>query len=128
MKKYLFAISLTLLAVICQALILFVYEPVIGKEPNLLVQLFPAYFLIINLLMHNILVNTAKNAPKKFVNRFMGLTTGKMMISLIFVLIVGLASRPDFKAPSITFVVFYLLFMVLEVLFIVRDLKELKNN
>lgn len=128
MKKYLFAISLTLLAITCQALIVFVYQPVIGKEPSMLVQFFPAYFLIINLLMHNILVNTAKNQPKKFVNRFMGLTTGKMMISLIFVLIVGLASRPDFKAPAITFVVFYLLFMVLEVLFIVRDLKELKNN
>ncbi len=128
MKKYSFAISLTLLAISCQVLILFVYQPVIGKAPNLFVQLFPAYFLIINLLMHNILVNTAKNQPKKFVSRFMGLTTGKMMISLIFVLIVGLASRPDFKAPAITFVVFYLLFMVLEVLFIVRDLKQLKNN
>lgn len=123
-----FALALGTLAIIGQLLILYAYEPITGLKPSILVQIFPAYFLIINLIVHYYLLRSAEHSPKKFVRVFMGMTSAKMMISLIFTLVVGLASRPDFKAPVITFVVFYLLFMVLEVIFIVKDLNKLKNK
>jgi L-asparagine transporter-like permease len=123
-----FALALGTLALVGQLLILYVYEPVTGLKPTVLVQLFPSYFLIINLIVHYYLLRSAEHSPKKFVRVFMGMTSAKMMISLIFTLVIGLASRPDFKAPVITFVVFYLLFMVLEVVFIVKDLNKLKNK
>lgn len=123
-----FALALATLAIIGQLLILYAYEPITGLKPSILVQIFPAYFLIINLIVHYYLLRSAEHSPKKFVRVFMGMTSAKMMISLIFTLVVGLASRPDFKAPVITFVVFYLLFMVLEVIFIVKDLNKLKNK
>ena len=123
-----FALALATLSIIGQLLILYAYEPITSLKPNVLVQLFPAYFLIINLIIHYYVLKAAEHSPKKFVRVFMGLTSAKMMISLIFTLIIGLASRPDFKEPVITFVVFYLLFMVLEVIFIVKDLNDLKNK
>jgi len=123
-----FALALATLSIIGQLLILYAYEPITSLKPTVLVQLFPSYFLIINLIVHYYVLKAAEHSPKKFVRVFMGFTSAKMMISLIFTLIIGLVSRPDFKEPVITFVVFYLLFMVLEVIFIVKDLNDLKNK
>lgn len=123
-----FALVMAFAAIAAQLLILYVYEPVTNLKPSVLVQIIPAYFLIINLVVHFYLMRAAEHSPKKFVRVFMGLTSAKMMISLIFTLIIGLASRPDFKEPVITFVVFYLVFMVIEVFFIVKDLNHLKNK
>jgi hypothetical protein len=123
-----FALALAALSIVGQLLIIYVYEPVTSLKPSILVQLFPAYFLLINLIVHYYVLKAAEHSPKKFVRVFMGFTSAKMMISLIFTLIIGLVSRPNFKEPVITFVVFYLLFMVLEVIFIVKDLNDLKNK
>lgn len=123
-----FALILAFAAIIAQILILFVYEPVTGKIPGIWVQITPAYFLLINLIVHFYLIRAAEKSAQAFVRTFMALTTVKMMISLIFLVIMALANKPDFKAPVLTFGVLYLLFMVLEVMFVIKDLKRLKNN
>jgi hypothetical protein len=130
MKKKInqFALALLFLAIATQILIYFLYQPVTGTEPLVLVHFFPTYFLIINILVHYFLLKSAEKSPNKFVNAFMALTTAKMMISLIFILLIVVLTKPDFKAPAITFAVLYLLFMVLEVILILKDLNQLKNK
>lgn len=130
MKKALnkFTVVFILLTLFCQALIWFVYEPVTGIKPHVLLQISPSFLLILNLLVHYYLLRTVQNAPKKFVTTFMGLTSAKMMISLIFAAIMAFTTRPDFKEPVIVFVVFYLFFMGLEVVFIIQDLARMNDK
>jgi hypothetical protein len=130
MKKALnkFSIVFILLTLVCQGLIWFVYEPVTGLRPSVLFQTSPSFLLILNLLVHYYLLRTVKNAPKKFVTAFMGLTSAKMMISLIFAAIMAFTTRPDFKEPVVAFALFYLLFMGLEVVFIIQDIARLNDK
>ena len=130
MKKSInrFALTLACLAIVCQLVIIYLYKKISGQEPILLVQLLPTYFLLINLILHYFLLKSAQESPAKFIRTFMLFTSLKMMISLIFILIIVLVTKPYGKAPALTFAGFYLVFMVVEVIFILKDLKELNNK
>lgn len=123
-----FAFILAIAAIICQLLIAFVYEPLSGFSPTLLVQLFPAYFLLINVIIHSFLLKASEKSPNKFVNTFMLLTSAKMMISLMIIVIIVFTNKPNFLAPALTFAFLYLLFTILEVVLIIQDLNKLKNK
>ena len=123
-----FALGLASLAIVFQLLIIYTYKEITSLEPVILVQILPTYFLLINLIMHYFLLKSAQESSSKFVRTFMLSTTAKMMISLIFIVIIGFVTKPDFKAPILTFVSLYLVFMVVEVIFIVKDLKQLSNK
>ena len=123
-----FALILAVAAIICQLLIAFAFETLAGFKPTLLVQLFPAYFLLINVIIHSFLLKASEKSPNKFVITFMVLTSMKMMISLMIIVIIVFTNKPNFLAPALTFAFLYLLFTILEVVLIIQDLNKLKNN
>ena len=123
-----FALVLAIVAIICQLLIALFFETLVGFKPTLLVQLFPAYFLLINVIIHSFLLKASEKSPNKFVNTFILLTSAKMMISLIIIVVIVFTNKPNFLAPALTFAFLYLLFTILEVILIVQDLNNLKNK
>lgn len=88
------------------------------------IYFFPAYFFSTFLLVHWQLLAALKKDPKRFVTIFMGATGGKMIISIFMILIISLIIGEGFKPAAVVFIALYLLFMVLEVVFILRDLKN----
>ena len=123
-----FALMLAIMAIICQLMIHFMYETISGFKPSLLVQLYPSYFLLLNIIIHTYLIRASEKSPNKFVNTFMLLTSAKMMLSLMIIVIIVFTNKPDFLAPALTFAFLYLLFTILEVALLIKDLNNLKNK
>ncbi len=126
-NTYLF-VSLAVL-IVSELLIAFVANPLLDKPLHPITYGFPPLFWLVYYLMHRSLLRSAAKNPKRFVTAFMAATGARLIGSLFFILVVSLVLKEDYKPVVITFLCLYLIFMVLEVIFILKDLKspELKS-
>lgn len=83
-----------------------------------------AFFALSTAIVHFLLLRSADQNPKAFVNLFMGLTAMKLFAYLSFLIIVFLADRDHARAVALYFLVMYLLFTVFEVSSLYRKLKK----
>lgn len=73
------------------------------------------FFVVITALVHYILLRSGEGDPKAFVRMFMGLTTFKLFIFLVVIVLYAFANKALAVQFIIHFLVFYLLFTTFEV-------------
>lgn len=74
-----------------------------------------AFFVVITAVVHYILLRSGEGDPKAFVRMFMGLTTFKLFIFLIVIVLYAFTNKALAVHFIIHFLVFYLLFTTFEV-------------
>jgi hypothetical protein len=83
-----------------------------------------AFIAIASFAIHRILSEASEKRPQIFVAYFMGALTGKLFLSGILLIAVGLLDRENLKFTAIGFLVTYVLLTILEV----RHLLPLMKN
>jgi hypothetical protein len=88
--------------------------------------LFPllALFLSITLTVHYVLLRITLLSPRKFVTYFMLVTFAKLVVYFMAVLIYLFTKPPGIIPFVVTFLIFYLIYTVFEVVYILIQTKE----
>lgn len=79
----------------------------------------------VTLLMHRYLLMVTDGKPNAFINRFLMMTTVKLLGYLGVITVYALVNRDDAVPFTVTFLVYYIIYSVFEV---VALLKHLKNQ
>lgn len=79
--------------------------------------LIPVYFFLFGLLEISIFDVCRKNAPQKLLMLYMGMKSMKMLISVIFLAVYCLAVREEAIVFLMTFVVYYIIYLIYETWF-----------
>lgn len=74
----------------------------------------------ITLFVHRILVRANSKRPQAFVTYFMGTLTGKLLLSVIILFVVGVVDPDHLKFTAIGFFVVYALLTTVELLHLLR--------
>lgn len=82
-----------------------------------------AYFVVITLVVHAFLAPTQAN-PKRFVQSFMLVTGLKLFLNLTIVVAVFMIHKPGAVSFAVTFLCLYFLFLIFEVVVLMRGLKR----
>jgi hypothetical protein len=123
--KYFINLVVITLAVFGAGLILFYGVPGLFDER---LFLFIPYFFILSFLFHQYVLKSSAKNFKKFVPRFIGATTIKLMIYLITLLIVVLTIPEAAASIAIGFFVLYLIYTFFEVLLFLKQMKILNQH
>lgn len=83
-----------------------------------------AFIAIASFAIHRILSDASQKRPQIFVAYFMGALTGKLFLSGILLVAIGLLDRENLKFTAIGFLITYVLLTVLEI----RHLLPLMKN
>lgn len=84
------------------------------------------FFILVTALIHYRLMRSAENDPKVFVRTFMGLTSLKLFVFFLIIVLYGFAFRQKAVAFTLHFLVFYLLFTSFEVASLYKYLRPKK--
>jgi L-asparagine transporter-like permease len=85
------------------------------------------YFFFVTVVFHFGLLQSMKGKPQGFVRYFMGATTFKLLIHLAVVIIYAILHREQALPFLLSFFVLYILFMVYEVLVVMKLNKQQPN-
>ena len=83
------------------------------------------YFLVISAVFQMVLLQKQKGEPKKYIRAFLAITTMKLFIHMIALIVFALMNRDEAIPLIIAFFCCYLLFTVFEV---TMQMKEPKQN
>lgn len=87
------------------------------------------FFLALESVIINLVVNNSKNEDKKLVNVYMFTKVLKIILSLVFVLIYFIVERTNnIKSFVIVFIAFYLLFLIAETYLLTKVEKRIKSE
>jgi hypothetical protein len=84
------------------------------------------FFFSVALIHHFLLIKSIRSNPKRFINRFMILTFGKLLLYFSLIISYALFVRYDAIAFILTFVVLYLFYTVFEITNSFKAAKALK--
>lgn len=73
-----------------------------------------AFIVITTVIIHRVLIDANKKRPQLFVAYFMGTLTGKLFLSAMLMLVVGMVDRPHLKFTAVAYFAFYALLTVVE--------------
>lgn len=117
-------IKLSLLITVISVIVLF-YLSYTQILPQKGIYLYPFLFFGINLLVHLMLLKGAEKSPEDFINYFLIGTTAKMLVYFIFLIIyIMVISKTNNKSFAAVFFVLYTLFTSVEVLAILKHVKN----
>lgn len=86
-----------------------------------------AFFMIITAGIYYFMLQSASNRFPKFVNSFMVVTLGKILLYAALIVIYALLNRSDAMAFIFAFFICYLVYTVFEVTAFLRDLKAMER-
>lgn len=119
-----FVIFAFLLTGLSELGIYIVFNNLMGSGVHPVAYFFPLFLFGIFVVVHWQLSLALKKDPKRFVTTFMGATGAKLLISMFMILILSVVIGDAFKPAAIAFVAIYFPFMALEVVFILKALKN----
>ena len=119
-----FTRSLLILSVLLLVLCYYIFEEVFHISFFPVVPAFLAYFIIVTSLTHTILMKISSGEGSSFVNGFMGILTGKMILSLFFLAIWIYNDEQGRQVKAVSFVCSYILYSSLELYFLVKHIKN----
>jgi len=122
LKKYI--IRLLIFSVILSAISFGLFKFVLGQYYLSIFPFLIAFFVIISILVHFILLKASNFRIAKFSTFYMGSTSAKLFIYIIFLIIYVLVDKANAVPFLLTFFVLYLLFTVFETFSLLIDLKE----
>ncbi len=73
-----------------------------------------AFIVITTIIIHRVLLQANEKRPALFVAYFMGTLTGKLFLSAMILLVVGMVDRPHLKFTAVAYFAFYAILMVVE--------------
>ncbi len=82
------------------------------------------FFTLISFLSHYIIVKAGQSRITKFSTSFMGITSLKLFLYLIFIIVYLLIDKTNALVFVLTFFILYLLFTVFETSSLLRDLDK----
>lgn len=130
MLKKLFIRFLIIILILSISLIL-IEQVVLNFNPNLISVTFPwlvLLFLTTSSSFHYVILKSAQENARKFVNKFLISTTLKLLIYLSTLLIVIYLFDVINRTFILNFAVVYLLYTTSEVLIILKQLKKINSN
>lgn len=130
MLKKLFIRFLIIILLLSISLIL-IEQVVLNVNPSLISATFPwlvLLFLTTSSIFHYVILKSAQENARKFVNTFLISTTLKLLIYLSTLLIVIYMFDVVNRTFILNFAVIYLLYTTSEVLIILKQLKKLNSN
>ena len=81
------------------------------------------YFVVVTVLFHFGLLRSSEGRPQVFVRYYIGTTTFKLMLHLGILVLYSLFNKPDAMRFIFTFMIFYFLFTVFEVMLVWRKFR-----
>lgn len=115
MKKYIPAFLL--FSVIIAGIIVFINQNTVSQIQKLRWMLY-AYFSIITLLFHFGITKATQSRPQVFVRYYMGSTTLKLLLNLGIIVVYAMLHKDLAVNFIITFMIFYFLYTIFEVIFV----------
>lgn len=115
-------------ALIIFVLSFFLYSMVI---PQYYLPIFPfvvLFFVLAILTTHIVILKSSRKKARNFANSYLGSTALKLFAYMIFILIYVFADRENAFTFIINFLLLYFLFTAFEVVFLLKDLKEIDNS
>ncbi len=82
------------------------------------------FFTVISVLTHYILIKSGKSRIAKFSTSFMGITSLKLFLYLIFIIVYLLIDKTNALVFVLTFFIIYLLFTIFETSSLLKDLDK----
>lgn len=82
----------------------------------------------VTLLMHRYLLMVTDGKPNAFINRFLMMTTLKLLGYLGVITVYALLNREDAVPFTVTFLAYYIIFSIFEVVALLRHLKHQSNT
>ncbi len=84
------------------------------------------YFFIATIITHHLLIKTSKQSPQNFVRTYMGTTAFRLFLNLIIIIIYMLVDRNGAMAFALSFLVYYFLYLIFEIISLQKELKKNK--
>lgn len=81
------------------------------------------YFAISTLVMHQYLLRVNERSAKDFVRAYMGTTALRLFVNLILIMVMIMVDKPHGLVFSLTFLIYYFIFLVFEIIRLQKDLK-----
>ena len=122
LKRYI--IRLFLFSVILGAISFGLFKFVLAQYYLHIYPFLIAFFVIISILVHFIVLKASNFRIAKFSTLFMGSTSAKLFIYIIFLIIYVLVDKENAVSFLLTFLVLYFVFTVFETFSLLIDLKE----
>ncbi|MCF6239961.1 MAG: hypothetical protein L3J74_01300 [Bacteroidales bacterium] len=122
LKKYI--IRLLIFVAIISLIAIILYLTVLTK---FYLPVFPyvlLFFTVISFLTHYILLKSGKSRIAKFSTSFMGITSLKLFLYLIFIVVYLFIDKTNALVFVLTFFILYLLFTVFETSSLLKDLDK----
>lgn len=130
MRKQLLRYSLKLL--IFTAVILVValglYFTVLQEYYLQIYPLLLFYFVILTYIIHIVLLKASEMRPQKFVNKYLLLTTVKLLINIVIITVYLFLNREKAVPFLIVFLIHYLVYTFFEVAFFSEYLRKSSNK
>ncbi len=82
------------------------------------------YFFISTVFTHQFLIKVNKQSAQGFVRAYLGTTTFRIFLNLIVIIAYMLIDRTGAMAFSLSFLAFYFLFLIFEIISLQKDLKK----
>ncbi|MFN3342320.1 MAG: hypothetical protein ACK40M_06465 [Flavobacteriales bacterium] len=114
-------------SIIAELLVYLIFNRVFPEFDSPLNYWIAPFLLLVFGLAHWQLISSLRKNAKRFVTLFMGVTGGKMLLSLFIMLILAVLMKEAVKPLAVTFIAIYLPFMVIEVIFILKELREVQK-
>jgi len=122
LKKYI--IRLLIFSLIISVVVFALYNTVLSKFYLPVFPFIILFFVLISLGSHYILLKAGKSRISKFSTSFMGITSLKLFLYLIFIVVYLIIDKSQALTFVLTFFIIYLLFTVFETSSLLKDLNK----
>jgi L-asparagine transporter-like permease len=82
------------------------------------------YFFVSTVVTHQLLMKTNKQSPQNFIRAYLGTTALRLFLNLMVIIIYMLVNRSGAMVFALSFLVFYFLYLIFEIISLQKDLKE----
>lgn len=73
------------------------------------------FISVLTLIIHNFLLRASTKRPQLFVASFMGSLTAKLLLSAMFLVVVGVLVKEELKFTAISFFILYALLTIVDI-------------
>lgn len=116
------------MAVILMIIWLILYLSTSGSYLSPAIPVLIPFFFVVTAGVYYIMLQSSVNRFPRFVNSFMMLTFGKIMLYVIAIIIYVLLNKADAFPFVSAFFIFYIMFTVYEVSAFLRDSKKIREE
>ncbi len=82
------------------------------------------YFFIATVVTHRLLMKSNKQSPQNFIRVYLGTTAFRLFLNLIIIIAYMLINRAGAMSFTLSFLVFYFLYLIFEIISLQKDLKK----